>query len=70
MSLFIYKQENELEGEQTFYLTTFKGNTTQVAELAILYDFEPPIRINIIRSNYATYRFRSFQGNTINCDLW
>ena len=70
MSLLIYKQEHELECEQTFYLTTFKGNTTQVAELAISYDFEPPIRINIIRSSHTTNRFRIFQGNRFDCDLW
>ena len=44
---------------------TFKGNTTQVAGLAVLYDFEPPIRINISRSNHTTNRFRSYQGNTM-----
>ena len=48
----------------------FKGNTTQVAELAVLYEFEPPIRINITTSNHTTInRFRSYQGNKMKCDL-
>ena len=47
-----------------------KGNTTQVADLAVLYEFEPPIRIDITGSNHTTNIFRSYQGNKMNCDLW
>ena len=33
-----------------------KGNTSQVVELAVLYDLEPPMLIiDITRSNHTTY---------------
>ena len=47
-----------------------KGNTTTVAELAVLYDFETLMRIEINTSKHTTYRFRSYQGNKIKYDLW
>ena len=49
--------------ESIVNISLSKGNTTQVAELAVLYDLEPPIRINIIRNNHTTNRFRSYQGD-------
>ena len=48
----------------------FKGNTTQAAELAVLYDFEPPIGLNITRSNDTTNKFKSYYGNKMKCDRW
>ena len=33
----------------------FEGNKTQVAELAVLCDFESPMRIDISRSKHTTY---------------
>ena len=40
----IIKYENIVTEEN---VSDFKGNMTEVAELAGLYDLEPPIRINI-----------------------
>ena len=42
---------------------------TQVAELAALYDFEPPMLIDITRSNHTTIKVRSYSGNKMKCDL-
>ena len=41
-------------GRILFLSQLIKGNTTQVAELAVFYDLEPPIRINITRSKQTT----------------
>ena len=38
------------------YVWFVKGNTTQVAELAVLDDFKPPIRTTLTRSNHTTNR--------------
>ena len=49
------------------YLTL--KDTTQLANLTVIYDFEPPIRINMTRSNHTTNRFRMYQGDKMKCDL-
>ena len=47
----------------------FKGNTSQIAELAVLNYYEPQMRIDITSSNDTTNRFRSYMRNIMKCDL-
>ena len=50
---------------QTFLQAEFKGNTTQVVELSVLYEFEPPIQK---KHPYVTTNwFTSYQCNKMKC---